>query len=137
MDRQLSFDEQFSLVNKQVSRGIGMLRFSEKYLPIATVQNMYRGLVEPYFRYSCPVWGVPGIYAINKLQKLQNRSARIVTNSAYNASVLKIVRKLGSPTINELIESETLKMVYKSVNTVRNLYIYRYLFCCEVDAIFD
>ena len=93
-----------------------MLRFSKQYLPIVTVQQMYRSLVEPYLRYSCPVWAVSGINAINKLQKLQNRAARIVTNSAYDASALPIIRKLGWPTINELIESEILKMVYKSVN---------------------
>ena len=99
-----------------------MLHFSKKYLPIVTVQKMYRSLVEPYFRYSCPVWGVAGINAINRLQKLQNRAARIVTNSAYDASALPIIRKLGWPTINELIESETIKMVYKSVNNQAPIY---------------
>ena len=77
---------------------------------------MQRSLVEPYLSYSCPVWGVSGINAINKLQKLKNRAARIVTNSAYDASALPISRKLGWPTIYELIESETLQMVYRSVN---------------------
>ena len=84
VDKHLSWDKQISAVTKKVSRGLGMLRFSKKYLPIVTVQKMYRSLVEPYFRYSCPVWGVAGINAINRLQKLQNRVARIVTNSAYN-----------------------------------------------------
>ena len=84
---------------------------------------MYRSLVEPYFRYGCPVWGVTGINAINKLQKLQNRAARIVTISAYNASALPVIRKLGWPTINELIESETLKMVFKSVNNQALTYL--------------
>ena len=67
--------------------------------------------MEPYLRYSCPVWGISGINAINKLQKLQNRAARIVINSAYDASALPIIRELGWPTIYELIESEALKMV--------------------------
>ena len=79
--------------------------------------------MESYFRYSCPVWGVAGINAINRLQKLQNRAARIVTNSAYDASALPIIRKLGWPTINELIESETLKTVYKSVNDQAPIYL--------------
>ena len=116
VDKCLSWDEQISAVTKKVLRGLGMLRFYKKFLPIVTIQKMYRSLVKPYFRYSCPVWGVAGVSAINKLQKLQNRAARIVTSSAYDASVLPIIRKLGWPTINELIESETLKMVYKSVN---------------------
>ena len=119
VDKHLSWDEQISAVTKKVSRGLGMLRFSKKYLPIATVQKMYRSLVEPYFRYSCPVWGVAGINAINRLQKLQNRAARIVTNSAYDASALPIIRKLGWLTINELIESETLKFQV----SLKNIYL--------------
>ena len=44
-------------------------------------------------------------------------------NSAYDASALPIIRKLGWPTINELIESETLKMVYKSVHDQAPIYL--------------
>ena len=67
VDKHLSWDEQISAVMKKVSRRLGMLRFSKKYLPIVTVQKMYRSLVEPYFRYNCLVWGVAGINAINRL----------------------------------------------------------------------
>ncbi len=81
-----------------------------------SVQTMYRRLVEPYFRYCCPVWGVCGITALDKLQKLRNRGARIVTNSPYNASAFTIIRTLGWQIVNELIVNETLKMVYKCRN---------------------
>ena len=100
-----------------------MLRFSKKYLPIAMVQTMHWSLIEPYIRYGCPVWGVAGINAINRLQKLRNRAARTVTNSAYDASALPIIRKLGCLTITELIESETLKMVYKSISNQVSIYL--------------
>ena len=59
---------------------------------------------------------VCGITALHKLQTLQNRAARIVTNSPYNASALPIVSKLGWQTVNDLIAKETLKMVYKCTN---------------------
>ena len=90
--------------------------------------------MEPYFRCSCPVWGVAGINAINRLQKLQNRVARIVTNSAHDASALPIIRKLGWSTINELIESETLKMVHKSVNNQAPIYLTEMFSGCPMHA---
>ena len=34
-----------------------MLRSAKQYLPLSTVKTMYKSLVEPYFRYCCPVWG--------------------------------------------------------------------------------
>ena len=113
VDKHLSWEEQISAVTKNVSRGLGMQLLSEKYLTNITVQEMYRRLLEPYFKSSCHVWGVAGVsVSINKLKKLQNRAAKIVTNNAYDASALQIIRKHGWPTINELIESEALKIVY-------------------------
>ena len=76
------------------------------------MQTYFQGV----YVHCCPVWGVCGITALDKLQKLQNRAARIVTNSPYNASALSIIRKLGWQTVNDLIVEETLKMVYKCTN---------------------
>ena len=77
------------------------------------MQTVYKSLVEPNFRYCCPVCGIT---ALDKLQKLQHRAARIVTNSPYNASALPIIRKLGWQTVNDLIVKETLKMVHQCTN---------------------
>ena len=116
VDKHLSWDVQIANMVKKISKALGMLRYSKQYLPIKSVQTMYKSLVEPYFRFCCPVWGVCGITALDKLQKLQNRAARIVTNSPYNASALPIIRKLGWQTVNDLIVKETLKMVHKCTN---------------------
>ena len=40
VDKHLNWDELISAVTKKVSCGLGMLRFSKKYLPIVTVQKM-------------------------------------------------------------------------------------------------
>ena len=63
-----------------------------------------------------PVWGACGTTALNKLQTLQNRAARIVANSPYRMSALPIVRQLGWQTVNELIRTETLRIVYRSID---------------------
>ena len=51
VDQQLNRKEQISTIKKKVPRGIGMLKYSKKYLPLLTIQSMYQSLVEPYFRY--------------------------------------------------------------------------------------
>ena len=77
---------------------------------------MYRSIIEPHFRFCCLVWGVCSGTALNKLQKLQNRAARIATNSPYNAPSQPLLEKLGWQTIRELIDIETAMMVYRSIN---------------------
>ena len=74
---------------------------------------MYKSFIEPHFRYCCPIWGAAGITALQKLQKLQNRAARIVINSPYDVHSETLMQKLGWPTIKQLIESETVMVVYK------------------------
>ena len=123
VDQHLNWKEQITTIKKKVSRRIGMLKYSKKYLPLLTIQSMYKSLVEPYLRYCCPVWGSCGSTAINELQKLQNRAARIVTNSRYDASAKPIIKKLGWHTVSEMIQMETLSMVYKSINDLAPTYL--------------
>ena len=54
--------------------------------------------------------------SLDKLQKLQNRAAITVTGCRYDESALPIIRALGWPTVRELRDLETLKMVFKSLN---------------------
>ena len=113
VDQHLSWYVQIANMVKKISKALGMQRYSKQYLPIKSVQTMYKIRT---FDISAQYGGVCGITALDKLQKLQNRAARIVTNSPNNASALPIIRKLGLQTVNDLIVEETLKMVYKCKN---------------------
>ena len=58
----------------------------------------------------------------NALQKLQNRAARIVTNSSYDASASPLLSKLEWPSIDEIIKEETTNIVHKSINNLAPKY---------------
>ena len=116
IDQHLLWDEHFSIITKKIARGLGMLKYSKKYLPLSTIQRMCKSLVEPYFRYCLPVWGNCGTTALQKVQKLQNRAARIVTNSPYDASALPLIKQLGWLNIQQMIEFETTKIVHKTLH---------------------
>ena len=116
VDQYLNSDVHIAEVIEKISRVLGMIRHAKQCLPLSILQTMYRSMVEPYFCFCCPVWGVCGTTSLNKLQKLQNRAARIVTNSLCRMSAPPIIRQLGWQTVKELIETETFKMVYRSIN---------------------
>ena len=65
VDQHLNWKEQISTIKNKAFRGIGMLKYFKKYLPLLTIKSMYKSHVEPYFRYCCPVWGSCGSTAIN------------------------------------------------------------------------
>ena len=107
----------------KVSRALGFLKYAKKFLPQDTLSKMYRGIVEPHFRYCCSVWGCCGKTRIDNLQKLQNRAARIVTNSSFHVSAADLIKRLGWPTISDIILSETATIIYKSTNSLAPEYL--------------
>ena len=74
---------------------LDFFKYSKKYLPSKVLNKMYRGIVEPQLSYCCSVWGCCSNSKINILQKIQNRAARIVTNSPYDASAAPLIHNLG------------------------------------------
>ena len=105
-----------SALIKEISSGIGMLRHGKRYVPLTTVQSMYKSVIEPQFRFCCSVRGVCSATALNKLQRLQNRAARIPASSPYDAPSQPLLEKLGGQTIRELVDVETATMAYRSIN---------------------
>ena len=123
IDCSLDWKEQIKAVSTKVSRAIGFLRHAKSFLPMASFKTLYTGIVEPNFRYCCSVWGCAGSIEINQLQKLQNRAARIITNSSFDAPSRPLIVELGWRTIEELISNESKTMVFKSLNDLAPQYL--------------
>ena len=56
-------------------------------------------------------------------KKLQNKAARMVTNSPFDASAAPLLQRLGLPFVQKLINKETGSMVYKSLNALAPRYL--------------
>ena len=123
IDCSLDWKEQIKAVSTKVSRVIGFLRHAKSFLPLASLKTLYTGIVEPHFRYCCSVWGCAGSTDINQLQKLQNRAARIITNSSFDTPSRPLIAELGWQTIEELIGSESKTMVFKALNDLAPQYL--------------
>ena len=96
---------------------------SKKCLPLETIKSMYKSLVELYFRYCIPVWGSFSTTTLDKIQNLQNTAAIIVKNSQCDMPSLPLIKGPGWPTIIELIDIETAKIVFKSLQDSASIYM--------------
>ena len=116
IDQTLDWKEHIKCVASKVLRAIGFLKYAKSLVPSTTLINLYKSIVEPHFRYCCSVWGCCSSTEKNRLQRLQNRAARIITGSRFDDSAMPLIEGLGWQTIAEMISSETSIMVFKALN---------------------
>ena len=123
IDNCLTWESHISAVQKKISRAIGLLKYARNFVQTDTLINSYRSITEPHFSYCCSVWGSCGASKLDVLQKLQNKAARIVTNSPFDASAAPLLQRLGWPSVQKLIDKETGYMVYRSLNSLAPQYL--------------
>ena len=65
------------------------------FVPLSTLHTIFYPLIQPHFDYCSVVWGKCNKTLAAKLQKLQNRSARILTFSSYDTNAGCLLEGLG------------------------------------------
>ena len=114
IDNKLDWRSHIDKLTKKVASGTGAIKRIRHLVPQATLLLIYQALIQPHFDYFNIVWGNCGITLQNKVQKLQNRAARVLTNLNYDADaghlfeLLRWKNPASQPQIQRAI------MVYKS-----------------------
>ena len=65
------------------------------FVPQATLISVYNAIVQPHFDYCSLVWDIGNAYSLKKLQKMQNRAARVITGKSYEVRSQSILQELG------------------------------------------
>ena len=78
----LTWNVHIENLSKKIASGIGALKRIRAFVPYKTLLFIFNSLVKPHFDYCNVVWGSYNKTLANKLQKLQNRAARVLTSSA-------------------------------------------------------
>ena len=85
IDRHLSWSEHIHKISKKILSAIGALKRARPLISCKTAVQVYTALIQPHFDYCCSAWDELGGTLATKLQKLQNRAARVITRSSYDA----------------------------------------------------
>ena len=79
IDQHLSWKPNTKNICKKITSGISALRRVKPFIAERdTLTSIYNAIVRPYFDYCSEVWDVFGEIQSKRLQKLQNRAARII-----------------------------------------------------------
>lgn len=99
LHENLSWEKHVDSVRKKVAAGIGLLRRIRDFTSFDILIKIYKALIEPHFDYACTVWDDLDATLALKLQRLQNRAARIITRSDYEVRSADILKNLGWETL--------------------------------------
>ena len=106
IDDKLKWEDQIDSISKEVSRGIGAIKLIKPYVPKKGLTQVYNALVQPYFEY-CK------LELQSKLQKLQNRAARIITGDNWEIRSKDVLNKLNWLPFNQQRLTDTLLFMRK------------------------
>ena len=84
----------------------------------STLVMIYNSLAQPYFDYCSIVWDSLGKGLGQKLQRLQNRAARIITESDYNIRSSDILTSLNWTNLETRRTQQFKTFMYKTVNNM-------------------
>ena len=87
IDEELSWDSHIDMICKKTSAGIGAMISIKPFVPVDTLEKVYKSLVQPYFEYCSPLRDNCGKLLKDKLQRFQSRSARVLAGANYNIFV--------------------------------------------------
>ena len=116
IDNKLDWSSHIDKLTKKVASGIGAIKRIRHLVPQATLHLIYQALIQPHFDYCNIVWGNCGITLLNKIQKLQNRAARVLTYSNYDADAGHLFELLGRTNLASQQQIQRATMVYKSLH---------------------
>ena len=60
------------------------MRRIKNFVPVATLDTVYKGLVQSYFEYCSPLWDTCDKLLKDELQRFQSRAARVLTGASYD-----------------------------------------------------
>ena len=112
IDDQLNWKTHIDYVRNKLSSGLYALNISKHIISRQLLKCLYHTLIHPHLTYGLILWGSTYKKYLHKLEILQNKSIRSITNSKYNDSSGPIYKNLSILPLTGLYEFETVKFMY-------------------------
>jgi len=117
IDENLTWGSHIEYTKKKISCGLATLKRVKPFVKRDCLINIYKAIIEPYFNYCCLVWDSIGDTLSDKMQKMQNRAACIISGAPYDCVRTKdMFESLGWKTLKEKRLEQKAIMAYKIVN---------------------
>ena len=124
IDNRLSWStDHVNELCKKVTSAIGALRRIRPLISQSTAVLVYNSLIQPHFDYCSLVWDGLSDQLSDKLQKLQNRAARVILKANYGTSSSLLLDILKRDNLVIRRKKHKAIMMFKSLNEQTPVYL--------------
>ncbi len=113
MDDKLNWKKHLDYCKNKMSSGLYALKTVKHLLPPQQLKSLYYTLIHPYLNYGTILWGSAAKTSLKRIQVLQNKAIRAISNSKYNDPVIPLYIKLKITPIEELYKIHLAKFMYQ------------------------
>ena len=134
LDSKLTFVNHINDKIKVCKKVIGILRYLSTYLPLKTLDQMYKLFVRPHFDYGDVIYHIPHLSnpfdsfislnsLMERIEKVQYQAALAITGSWKGSNRNKLYEVLGWETLSDRRWSRRLIQLFKIRNNLTPLYL--------------
>ena len=116
IDAQRTWCKHVEEICRKVSLAIGALKRVRPFIPKQTAIQIYNALIVPYFDYCSPVWDCLKGHLSDKLPKLQNRAARVITTLPFDTNSNHHLTTLNWERLPIRQKKRKALLIYKTMN---------------------
>ena len=109
LDENLSWKSHIKMVGNKISKVTGILYRLKNVFPKNVLFVLYNSLIVSYMNYGLLLWGIHS----HKLELLQKKALRLMTNSNYLAHTTPLLIKHGLLNVRDMYKLKLLKFYYK------------------------
>ena len=129
LDSKLTFINHVNEKIQGTSKAIGILKYLRKYLPISTLDQIYKMFIRPHFDYGDVIFHMPPITnpynktitlkpLMDHIEKVQYHAALAITGTWQGTSRNKLYDELGWESLSDRRWSRRLILLYKIRNNM-------------------
>ena len=124
-DESLSWNKHIERLLVKVGKMVGFLGRLRRSLNESVVNSVYKALIVPYFDYGDLIYGSAFNKYVDKLQKVQNRAARIIlrVKPESHVSVAEMHNALGWQFLDKRRHNHTTVFMYKVMHDLTPAYL--------------
>ena len=112
-DRNLSWDQHISMITRRCFGMLTGLVHLRHYLPESVLSTLVSALVLSHVRYCLTVYGNGSAKNVERVQKILNFSARVISGRKRHEHISDVQRELGWLSAPDLVRYHTLTLAHK------------------------